>query len=247
MAHNIRIVHFHHLDRRHAFQALGNIAKAREARQQIGLIGIAGEHHHRMPAEAREQHLQLAEGAILRFIDHDESVIERAPAHISDRRNLDRAFSEERAQALAAEPVGERIVERAQIRRELVFQITGQKAIITRAKKSIANFKIRRGMPIGCAVTLRGDRMYEFLDRLCNVVLPRVRDFRGLPSNAFDGRGNYTLGLKDQLVFPEIDYTRVDKIKGMNITLTTTAKNDEQGRELLKGLGVPLREKGAAQ
>ena len=126
-------------------------------------------------------------------------------------------------------------------------QITGQKAMITRAKKSIANFKIRKGMPIGCAVTLRGEKMYEFLDRLCNVVLPRVRDFRGLPSNAFDGRGNYTLGLKDQLVFPEIDYTRVDKIKGMNITLTTTARNDEEGRELLKGLGFPLREKGAAQ
>jgi len=126
-------------------------------------------------------------------------------------------------------------------------QITGQKAIITRAKKSIANFKIRKGMPIGCAVTLRGEKMYEFLDRLCNVVLPRVRDFRGLPSNAFDGRGNYTLGLKDQLVFPEIDYTRVDKIKGMNVTLTTTAKNDEEGRELLKGLGVPLRVPGGAQ
>src|SRR6266567_2786770 len=125
-------------------------------------------------------------------------------------------------------------------------QITGQKPIITRAKKSIANFKIRKGMPIGCAVTLRGDRMFEFLDRLCNVVLPRVRDFKGLASNAFDGRGNYTLGLKDQLVFPEIDYTRVDKIRGMNITLTTTAKNDEQGRELLKGLGVPLRERGVA-
>lgn len=124
-------------------------------------------------------------------------------------------------------------------------QITGQKAIITRAKKSIANFKIRKGMSIGCAVTLRGDRMYEFIDRLCNVVLPRVRDFRGLPSNAFDGRGNYTLGLRDQLVFPEIDYTRVDKIKGMNITLTTTAKNDEEGRELLKGLGFPLRERSA--
>ena len=125
-------------------------------------------------------------------------------------------------------------------------QITGQKPIITRAKKSIANFKIRKGMPIGCAVTLRGDKMYEFLDRLCNVVLPRVRDFRGLPSNAFDGRGNYTLGLKDQLVFPEIDYTRVDKIKGMNITLTTTAKNDEEGRELLLGLGFPLRKPGGA-
>ena len=128
-----------------------------------------------------------------------------------------------------------------------VGQITGQKPVITKAKKSIANFKIRKGMPIGCAVTLRGEKMYEFLDRLCNVVLPRVRDFRGLPGNAFDGRGNYTLGLKDQLVFPEIDYTRVDKIKGMNVTLTTTAKNDEEGRELLKGLGFPLREKGAAQ
>jgi large subunit ribosomal protein L5 len=126
-------------------------------------------------------------------------------------------------------------------------QITGQKPIITRAKKSIANFKIRKGMPIGCAVTLRGDKMYEFIDRLCNVVLPRVRDFRGLPSNAFDGRGNYTLGLKDQLVFPEIDYTRVDKIKGMNITLTTSATNDEEGRELLKGLGFPLRTPGVPQ
>jgi large subunit ribosomal protein L5 len=120
-------------------------------------------------------------------------------------------------------------------------QITGQRAIVTRAKKSIANFKIRRGMPIGCCVTLRGDRMYEFLDRLCNVVLPRVRDFKGLSPNAFDGRGNFTLGLKDQLVFPEIDYTRVGKITGMNITLTTTAKNDEEGRELLRLLGVPLR------
>jgi large subunit ribosomal protein L5 len=120
-------------------------------------------------------------------------------------------------------------------------QITGQRPVVTRAKKSIANFKIRKGMPIGCCVTLRGDRMYEFLDRLCNVVLPRVRDFKGLPQNAFDGRGNYTIGLRDQLVFPEIDYTRVDKIKGMNITLTTSAKNDEEGRELLKNLGVPIR------
>ncbi len=123
-------------------------------------------------------------------------------------------------------------------------QITGQKPVITKAKKSIANFKIRKGMPIGCAVTLRGEKMYEFLDRLCNVVLPRVRDFKGLPPNAFDGRGNYTLGLKDQLVFPEIDYTRVDKIKGMNITLTTTARNDEEGRELLKLMGLPLRGQG---
>ena len=120
-------------------------------------------------------------------------------------------------------------------------QITGQKAIITRAKKSIANFKIRKGMPIGCCVTLRGPKMYEFLDRFCNVVLPRVRDFKGLSPHSFDGRGNYTLGLKDQLVFPEIDYTRVDKMKGMNITITTSARNDEEGRELLKMLGVPLR------
>jgi len=120
-------------------------------------------------------------------------------------------------------------------------QIAGQRPVVTRAKKSIANFKIRKGMPIGCCVTLRGDRMYEFLDRLCNVVLPRVRDFKGLPPNAFDGRGNYTMGLKDQLVFPEIDYTCVDKIKGMNITLTTTARSDEEGSELLKLLGMPLR------
>jgi large subunit ribosomal protein L5 len=120
-------------------------------------------------------------------------------------------------------------------------QIAGQKPVITRAKKSIANFKIRKGMSIGCMVTLRGERMYEFLDRLTSVVFPRVRDFKGLAPNSFDGRGNYTLGLKDQLVFPEIDYTRVDKIKGMNITITTTARNDEEGRELLKLLGVPFR------
>jgi large subunit ribosomal protein L5 len=120
-------------------------------------------------------------------------------------------------------------------------QIAGQKPVITRAKKSIANFKIRKGMPIGCMVTLRGERMFEFLDRLSAVVLPRVRDFKGLPPNSFDGRGNYTLGLKDQLVFPEIDYTRVDKMKGMNITITTTARNDEEGRELLKLVGIPFR------
>jgi large subunit ribosomal protein L5 len=122
-------------------------------------------------------------------------------------------------------------------------QITGQKPVITRAKKSIANFKIRKGMPIGCCVTLRGEKMYEFLDRLCSIVLPRVRDFKGLPASSFDGRGNYTIGLKDQLVFPEIDYTRVDKIKGMNITLTTSARTDEEARELLKLMGMPFRTK----
>jgi large subunit ribosomal protein L5 len=119
--------------------------------------------------------------------------------------------------------------------------IAGQKPVVTRAKKSIANFKLRKGMPIGCMVTLRGEKMYEFLDRLAAIVLPRVRDFKGLPANSFDGRGNYTLGLKDQLVFPEIDYTRVDKIKGMNVTITTTARSDEEGRELLKQLGMPFR------
>jgi large subunit ribosomal protein L5 len=120
-------------------------------------------------------------------------------------------------------------------------QITGQKPVITRAKKSIANFKIRKGMPIGTMVTLRGERMYEFLDRLSSIVLPRVRDFRGLPANAFDGRGNYTIGLRDQLVFPEIDYTRVDKVKGLNVCFTTSARTDEEGRELLRLLGLPLR------
>lgn len=120
--------------------------------------------------------------------------------------------------------------------------ITGQKPIITRARKSIANFKLRKNMPIGAAVTLRGERMYEFLDRLVNIVLPRVRDFKGLSSKSFDGRGSYTLGLRDQLVFPEVDYTRVDKIKGMNITLVTTAESDEEARALLRQLGVPLHD-----
>ena len=120
-------------------------------------------------------------------------------------------------------------------------QITGQRAVITRAKKSIANFKIRKGMPIGCAVTLRGDRMYEFMDRLVTVVLPRVRDFRGVSTKSFDGRGNYTLGLHDQLIFPEIDYAKVDKLKGMNVTIVTTAGSDDQARSLLKHLGMPFR------
>jgi large subunit ribosomal protein L5 len=120
-------------------------------------------------------------------------------------------------------------------------QITGQKPVITRAKKSIAAFKVREGMPIGAMVTLRGDRMYEFFDRLVNVVLPRVRDFRGVSTKSFDGRGNYTLGLHDQLIFPEIDYAKVDKQKGMNVTIVTTAANDSQARALLKHLGMPFR------
>jgi large subunit ribosomal protein L5 len=121
-------------------------------------------------------------------------------------------------------------------------QITGQKAIVTRARKSIASFKLRKNMPIGASVTLRGERMYEFLDRLVNIVLPRVRDFKGLSSKSFDGRGNYTLGLRDQLVFPEVDYARVDKVRGMNITFVTTARTDEEARALLKQLGLPLRD-----
>ncbi len=120
-------------------------------------------------------------------------------------------------------------------------QITGQKPIVTKAKKSIAAFKVRAGMPIGAMVTLRGDRMYEFFDRLVNVVLPRVRDFRGVSSKSFDGRGNYTLGLRDQLIFPEIDYAKVDKQKGMNVTIVTTARSDDEARSLLKHMGMPFR------
>ena len=119
--------------------------------------------------------------------------------------------------------------------------ITGQKPIITRAKKSIAAFKLREGMPIGVCVTLRGERMYEFLDRLVNVALPRVRDFRGVSPRSFDGRGGYTLGLREQLLFPEVDYAKVDKVKGMNVTLVTTASNAEAARALLRHLGMPFR------
>jgi len=120
-------------------------------------------------------------------------------------------------------------------------QITGQKPVVTRARKSIANFKLRKNMPIGAMVTLRGDRMYEFFDRLTNVAMPRVRDFRGVSTRAFDGRGNYTLGLKDQLVFPEIDYAKVDKTKGMNITIVTDAKTDAEAMALLRHMGMPFR------
>src|SRR5271169_212880 len=125
-----------------------------------------------------------------------------------------------------------------------LMAIAGQRPVITKARKSIAQFKLREGMAIGCAVTLRRDRMYEFLDRLVNVSLPLVRDFRGVSTKSFDGRGNYTLGMKDQLIFPEIDYNKVDKIKGMNICITTTAKTDAEGLSLLKHLGMPFRQSG---
>ena len=121
-------------------------------------------------------------------------------------------------------------------------QIAGQKPVITKAKKSIAAFKLREGMSIGAMVTLRGDRMYEFLDRLMNVALPRVRDFRGVSTKSFDGRGNYTLGIRDQLIFPEIDYNKVEKVKGMNISITTTARTDAEGLALLKQMGMPFRQ-----
>ena len=118
--------------------------------------------------------------------------------------------------------------------------ITGQKAVVTKAKKSVANFKLREGMPIGAKVTLRGNKMWEFLDRLFNVALPRVRDFRGISADAFDGRGNYALGVKEQLIFPEIEYDKIDKIRGMDIVMCTTAQTDEEARELLKQIGAPF-------
>lgn len=119
--------------------------------------------------------------------------------------------------------------------------ITGQKPIITKARKSIASFKLRKGLSIGCCVTLRGEHMYEFFDRLVNIALPRVRDFRGLPTKSFDGRGNYTIGLRDQLIFPEIDYSKVSKVKGMNICMVTSAKTDDEARTLLRLMGLPFR------
>ena len=119
-------------------------------------------------------------------------------------------------------------------------KIAGQKAVVTRAKKSIANFKLREGMPIGCKVTLRGEKMYEFVDRLINLALPRVRDFRGVNPNAFDGRGNYALGIKEQLIFPEIEYDKIDKVRGMDVIFVTTAKTDEEARELLKQFNMPF-------
>jgi len=123
-----------------------------------------------------------------------------------------------------------------------MMKLSGQKPVVTKAKKSIAAFKLREGMPIGCKVTLRGQRMYEFMDRLLNVALPRVRDFRGVSAKAFDGRGNYTLGIKEQLIFPEMEYDKIDKLRGMDIVFVTTAKTDEEARELLRGFGMPYRE-----
>lgn len=125
---------------------------------------------------------------------------------------------------------------------EELAQVTGQKPVVSRARKSIASFKVREGMPMGAAVTLRGDRMYEFLERLIHVSLPRVRDFRGVSPKAFDGRGNYTLGVKEQIIFPEVEYDKIDKVRGIGISIVTTAKNNDEGRELLTQLGMPFRQ-----
>jgi len=139
--------------------------------------------------------------------------------------------------------IGEGVADRKKVEQAAadLSMIVGQKAVITKARKSIAHFKLREGMPIGCMVTLRKERMYEFLDRLINVALPRVRDFKGVSPKGFDGRGNYSLGIREQLIFPEINYDKVDKIKGMNITVVTTAKTDDEARALLKHLGMPFR------
>jgi large subunit ribosomal protein L5 len=131
-----------------------------------------------------------------------------------------------------------KLIEQAE---EQLMAISGQKAVVTRSRKSIANFKLRENQPIGCMVTLRKDRMYEFFDRLVNVALPRVRDFKGVSAKSFDGNGNYTLGIREQIIFPEINYDKIEKIKGMNVTIVTTAKNDEEGRALLRHMGMPFR------
>ncbi len=131
-----------------------------------------------------------------------------------------------------------KLIEQAE---EQLMAISGQKAVVTRSRKSIANFKLRENQAIGCMVTLRKDRMYEFFDRLVSIALPRVRDFKGVSSKSFDGKGNYTLGIKEQIIFPEINYDRIEKIKGMNITIVTTARNDEEGRALLRHMGMPFR------
>jgi len=139
--------------------------------------------------------------------------------------------------------VGDAIVEHKKLESvsSELMTITGQKPVVRRAKKSISNFKLRAGMPIGVSVTLRRERMYEFFDRLINVAMPRIRDFRGIPSKSFDGRGNYTFGITEQIIFPEIDYDKVDKIRGMNVTIVTSAKTDSEGFELLKSMGMPFK------
>ncbi len=179
-----------------------------------------------MAARLREHYLKTAIPALQKEFDYKNPMAVPKLEKISVNIGLGEATSNAKLMDGAVNELG---------------AIAGQKPVVTKAKKSIAAFKLREGMPIGCMVTLRGDRMYEFFDRLVNVALPRVRDFRGVSPKSFDGRGNYTLGVRDQLIFPEIDYSKVDKTKGMNISITTTARTDAEGLSLLRNMGMPFR------
>ena len=180
-----------------------------------------------MPARLKSLYLKQVLPGLIQQFGYTSSMAAPRMAKITVNIGLGEATQNPRLMDAAAQELG---------------QITGQRPVINKARKSISAFKLRQGMPIGCSVTLRGERMYEFFDRLVNVALPRVRDFRGLSAKSFDGRGNYTLGLRDQLIFPEIDYAKVDKTKGMNVTISTTARNDEEGLALLKAMGMPFRQ-----
>ncbi len=180
-----------------------------------------------MPARLREHYIKTAIPALKKEFGYENPMAVPRLVKISVNIGLGEATSNAKLMDGAVNELG---------------AIAGQKPVVTKAKKSIAAFKLREGMPIGCMVTLRGDRMYEFLDRLVNVALPRVRDFRGVSPKSFDGRGNYTLGVRDQLIFPEIDYSKVDKTKGMNVSITTTARTDAEGMSLLRNMGMPFRQ-----
>jgi large subunit ribosomal protein L5 len=180
-----------------------------------------------MPARLREHYIKTAIPALKKEFGYENPMAVPRLVKISVNIGLGEATSNAKLMDGAVNELG---------------AIAGQKPVVTKAKKSIAAFKLREGMPIGCMVTLRGDRMYEFLDRLVNVALPRVRDFRGVSPKSFDGRGNYTLGVRDQLIFPEIDYSKVDKTKGMNVSITTTARTDAEGMSLLRSMGMPFRQ-----
>ena len=180
-----------------------------------------------MPARLKEHYIKTAIPALKKEFGYENPMAVPRLVKISVNVGLGEATSNAKLMDAAVNELG---------------AIAGQKPVVTKAKKSIAAFKLREGMPIGCMVTLRGDRMYEFLDRLVNVALPRVRDFRGVSPKSFDGRGNYTLGVRDQLIFPEIDYSKVDKTKGMNVSITTTARTDAEGMSLLRSMGMPFRQ-----
>jgi large subunit ribosomal protein L5 len=178
-----------------------------------------------MPARIRERYATEVQPALVKEFEYQNSM--QAPQLKKIVVNIGLGEALQNAKALDAAAAD-------------LTAITGQKPVVTRAKKSIANFKLRAGNPIGMMVTLRGERMYEFFDRLVNVALPRIRDFQGAPVNAFDGRGNYSLGVREQLIFPEIDYDRIDRIRGLQVTMVTTARSDEEGKRLLQLMGVPF-------